>query len=491
MSSPQEPAALPTADPPNPDFAILFRGRAVELVVRPPDSAGHPVTSDQILTALQDSPLDTIPIPRVHAAVTKRSGLPVPLGEVEIPAGSTDPCVIKLAPSNLAAYAVPVPRGNDNPAAPPPIAASWLRERLDALGIRVGLQEETLASFDPPRELTDICCLARGRPPLPGRDGDIALAFDPNPRLIPLEREGGGVDFHAASRQRAVEAGALLVTHHPPQPGQPGLDLSGRAIPPPPVRDRPLAQIAGRNTEIRGDTLVATVPGRPVFNGQRLEVLLVYDVPGDLDYSIGNVDFSGDIVIHGDVKPGFTLTAGGSVIVSGVVESSSITAGHDIGGGGGHAETALQAGGNLTARYLHNLTVTVKGQLTVAKEIVNCHVAAQRVITAPAGRIVGGTVVADDEIDAGILGSLKATQTHLTVKAASSAPGVIRARRAAYAGVTVHICPTFLAILNDLPGASFWDVDGTIVKLGPAADDKERAQAQQQRLAADPARQSA
>ena len=494
MSAPQEQETIPASGPQDGDFDVLYRGRSVELVVRPPGPDGRPVTADQVLAALEDSPLDTIPTPHVQAAVTKRSSLPVSLGDVEVPAGSMDPCVIKLALNNLAAYAVPVPLIDGDPATPPLIAAQWLRDRLAALGIQAGLVEEALASFDPPRELADICCLARGRPPLPGRDGDIALAFDPNPRLVPLERDGGGVDFHAAHQQRAVQADAVLATYQPPQPGQPGLDLAGRAVPPPPVRDRPLAQIAGRNTEIRDDTLVATAPGRPVLNGGRIEVLLVYEVPQDLDYSIGNIDFSGDIVIRGGVKPGFALTAGGSVVVSGIVESSSITAEHDITVAGvvGSPQMELRAGGNLTARYLHNVTVMAKGQLIVAKEIVNCRVEAQRVVTAPVGRIVGGTVVAADEIDAGTLGSLKATQTHLVVKGAAPGQGVIRARRAAYAGVTVSVGSASLALNNDLSGASFWDVSGVVVKLGPAADEKERAQAQQQLAAApDATRKSA
>ena len=107
MSAPQEQETIPASGPQNGDFDVLYRGRSVELVVRPPGPDGRPVTADQVLAALEDSPLDTIPTPHVQAAVTKRSSLPVSLGDVEVPAGSMDPCVIKLALNNLAAYAVP------------------------------------------------------------------------------------------------------------------------------------------------------------------------------------------------------------------------------------------------------------------------------------------------------------------------------------------------------------------------------------------------
>ena len=85
MSAPQEQETIPASGPQDGDFDVLYRGRSVELVVRPPGPDGRPVTADQVLAALEDSPLDTIPTPHVQAAVTKRSSLPVSLGDVRFP----------------------------------------------------------------------------------------------------------------------------------------------------------------------------------------------------------------------------------------------------------------------------------------------------------------------------------------------------------------------------------------------------------------------
>ena len=48
------------------------------------------------------------------------------------------------------------------------------------------------------------------------------------------------------------------------------------------MRDQSLESLAGQNTEVRGNELVATSPGRPTERGPRIDVLPVFAVEGDL-----------------------------------------------------------------------------------------------------------------------------------------------------------------------------------------------------------------
>ena len=424
-------------------FDISYRGRAVQITVRPACT----VTVDEVAAALESTPLDTFARELVETAIEGQAGEPVGVGEVEAPPGATDGWFVKLSPDRLAAYAVPAPLPESetpapsdasNAAAPPPegeareerdqtvnpatpdedqaadglVSADVLRDRLEAAGVTSGIIEDVLQDFDPPRPLLDIRCVARGEAPTIGHNARISFAFDRDPQFNPVRRQDGSFDYHATAIERFVEAGAVLATRQPPVPGMPGRDVLGRELGPPNVHDEPLSALAGRGTEVQGETLIATEAGRPSLTGNRVEVSPVYEVAGDLDYSVGNIEFSDDVVVRGDVRPGFSIVAGGSVVVHGVTESACIKAERDItlaGVVGGH-ETALEAGGDLMAQYLHNAAATATGTLKVAKEIVNCTIDAERVSTPPSGRVVGGSLSVRVEVDVGTLGSVKAVR---------------------------------------------------------------------------------
>ena len=374
--------APPRGDALDRGFDISYRGRAVQVTVH----AGCAATVDEVATALESTPLDTFARERVEAAVEGQAGEPVDVGEVEAPPGATDDWVVRLSPDSLAAYVVPAPlpeseapahpdasnaavlptdgeageerKQSANPAAPDEdqpadgmISVGVLRERLEAAGVTSGIIEDVVQDFDPPRPPLDICCVARGEAPTIGQDARIRFAFETDPQVKPVQRRDGSFDYHATALERFVEAGAVLATHQPPVPGMPGRDVLGRELDPPTVRDEPLSALAGRGTEVQGETLIATEAGRPSLTGDRVEVSPVFEVAGDLDYSVGNIEFSDDVVVRGDVKPGFSIVAGGSVVVHGVTESASIKAERDItlaGVVGGH-ETTLEAGGDLMA----------------------------------------------------------------------------------------------------------------------------------------------
>ena len=55
------------------------------------------------------------------------------------------------------------------------------------------------------------------------------------------------------------------------------------------------------------------------------------DIPGNVDFSTGSINFLGDINIKGDVLSGFTVRAMGNIHVDGVIEAgSAVEAGGDL-----------------------------------------------------------------------------------------------------------------------------------------------------------------
>ena len=323
-------------DPLDSAFEIQFRGRRVEVAVRAPQDGGDAATVDEVMAALESAPLDTVTKARVEAAVRKANGGAVSVGEVEAPPGLLRPWFIQVSPDGLAAYVVPVspvegavppaekktgtaqPSADshaameedewaeaeaeveDDEAPEELVSAVLLGEMLAEAGVTTGIQGDVLQSFESPRALTEICCLARGRAATPGRDAEIDFAFDTESSRATVRRDDGRIDYHGAMTELYVEAGEVLAKRRPPVEGEPGMDVRGRAVPPPSVRERALEQIVGRGAEVRaGDTLVAVEAGRPVSKAGHVEVVPVYEVERDLNYSVGSIEFSDDVVVRG------------------------------------------------------------------------------------------------------------------------------------------------------------------------------------------------
>jgi hypothetical protein len=100
---------------------------------------------------------------------------------------------------------------------------------------------------------------------------------------------------------------------------------------------------------------------------------------------------------------------------------------------------------------------------------VSCTITAERIITNGQGRVVGGYIEATNTIDTGIIGSREGRSTE--VRVTSDAPdAVIRVRRAVEPGLLLSIGGTSLQTRDEIAGASFWNVNGTITALPTSAD---------------------
>jgi uncharacterized protein (DUF342 family) len=450
-------------------FSLTLRASHLELTVFPPTKDARPLSADAVIEAAADFPVEPA-ADRILMAVRQHTAVAVTVGEVRLEDTLSD-WEIQVSSNRLVAYLVP--RAALREPAPPPveIEVDALRKAVDSAGVTYGLLDDAFARFAPSDAPTHVIEVARGSRPVPGTDARIEFTFHDKEALAPIMREDGSVDHHAAA-SRSVETGTVLAVRHPLKPGIAGTDVLGHPIPIPPPVDIPLAAVAGAGTRIDGDTLVADRAGGPVFNGGKVDVLLVYEVKGDVDYSVGNIQFSGDVIIGGDINPGFSVHAEGSVTVRGVVDRATIEAGHDLVARGivGDGRGLITAGGNMTVAYAHQANIAVGATLTVNREMVGCTVFADKVLTSPSGRIVGGDITARDEISTSVLGSAQEVPTLVTIlRSAEHQEPVIRATRAIYAGTTITLGKGILRVTDDLAGSSFWEVDGEISRLSSAA----------------------
>ena len=238
---------------------------------------------------------------------------------------------------------------------------------------------------------------------------------DNKPKVL----EDGTVDFYNLDLIENVVKGQDLVTLIPPVEGTPGRNVLGVEIPS--IKGKNIKLPKGKNTEISedGTKLVATTDGQVNYTNGKVNVYETYEVPDNVDNSVGNINFIGNVVVRGNVLTGFYIKAGGNVEVYGVVEGAKIEAQGDIilrRGIQGMSRGILSSMGNVVAKYIENSIVEAAGDIQ-SDAIMHSQIKCGGSIRADGrkGLIVGGVIMAGREVDAKVIGSHMATATEIEV----------------------------------------------------------------------------
>ena len=194
-------------------------------------------------------------------------------------------------------------------------------------GVVEGVDYGRLADCLKDENLNRPVLIAKGTEARDGIDGRLEYKFarrDEKGR--PVELDDGKVDYRNLNLFVNVSQGDLLVIRTPPVPGVPGVMVTGRKIAPKAGRNYPLPR--GRNTVANDDDtqLLAAVDGHVTIVDGKVTVNTVLEIPGNVDYSTGNIDYIGDVRIRGNITAGFTVKSGGDIEVIGVIEGATVIA---------------------------------------------------------------------------------------------------------------------------------------------------------------------
>ena len=262
----------------------------------------------------------------------------------------------------------------------------------------------------------NLYLIAKGKPAFDGTNGNIVDAF---PRVLPrvLEvDEFDRVDYTALNLIRNVKEGEEICRLIKPTEGEPGCTVLGQEIPARSGKSVPLPK--GRNTEISedGTLLLASISGDVEFTGHSFQVKPVLDIPGNVDFSTGSINFLGDVNIRGDVLSGFTVRAMGTIQVAGVVEAgSTVEAGGDlivVKGILGDGTTIIRSHRSIFSKYIENSTIYVRENLQTDC-IINSYIYSDGEVLVRSGRgtIIGGRVWAAKKISASAVGARSECRT--------------------------------------------------------------------------------
>ena len=295
----------------------------------------------------------------------------------------------------------------DAPVPPGALTLAALQDVVKEAGVINGIQEDVLLRIVGEGFSGDPLDVAVGDPGIPGRDGRVEFKFEID---AATPHSGSGEDATYVPRViTSIAAGQPLAELISPEPGKPGLGGTGMPVP---VKQGKAARLAaGPQTKFSDDkqTLFAAVDGCPIRRPDgSVEVQPVVTLHGNLDYTIGTVDFIGSLIVRGNIVGEAVVKVKGSVEVKGNVEDASIDAGGDVTihqGFSGHGKGKITAGGNVSVLYVMNQTVIAAKDISIGRESLNATIDAGGKVLAPRAFFGGGKVDAAHGAEVGDIGT--------------------------------------------------------------------------------------
>ncbi|MCW2277916.1 FapA family protein [Heliophilum fasciatum] len=337
----------------------------------------------------------------------------------DVPAYQEGKVTVQIDRDGMHAYVIVLGAGSANDATKN-VDPSIVQEALQKNGVIFGIIDGAIEKAVQPLNFGQKITVAKGIPPQPGTDAQLNYCFDPDQRIKLTELEDGRVDYYNLSLIKNVQVGDILMIRVPPTSGTPGTTVMGHEVKPKAGKDRRIP--AGKNTILSedGKLLTATVAGHVHIAGGRVHIDPVFEWPGDVDFSSGNLSFLGSIIVRGNISYGFKVECAGNLEVFGSIDGGSV----DIGGNltvrqgiQGQQRSLLKVKGNIAAHFIENCTVQADGDIVVGEGIIHSQVDAGGKIHVGGKKsvIVGGRVRAVEEIEAKIIGSPHATVTEIEV----------------------------------------------------------------------------
>jgi len=159
--------------------------------------------------------------------------------------------------------------------------------------------------------------------------------------------------------------------------------------------------------------------GELKIGADSLTVIERFDVQGDIGASTGNVRFAGPVHVHGAVRRGFQLFAGGDATISGAVEAAIVSSEGivTIGGGmRGERRGTIRAKRSVDLAFAEQALILAVEDIRVRGSAALCSFKTngRLIVGSERGSLVGGLSRARKGVEASILGSENGIKTEIS-----------------------------------------------------------------------------
>lgn len=285
--------------------------------------------------------------------------------------------------------------------------------------ISSGIIKENLQTLMVKRSYCKDYVIAKGTPPVQGKNGEIEYFFKTQMNTKPKNNDDGTVNYRDLEVISPVKKGQLLARLIKEIQGKPGKNVLGQSIPAAQVKPQKL--LFANNITMSEDKteIYAAVAGHASLVEGKVFVSNIYEVPADVDNTTGNISYEGCVLIKGNIKAGFTVEAEGDIIVEGVIEGANVKSEANIvvkHGIRGMGKGRIEARGNVRTKNIENAYVSAGENVETGAILHSTVSAADGVkIQGKRGFATGGLIRAGKVIDATTIGSEMGALTKIEV----------------------------------------------------------------------------
>ena len=286
-----------------------------------------------------------------------------------------------------------------------------LKEAGVTYGVDEGAIERGIGSLTPFQ-------VAEGLPPINGENAYIDRKFDLGIAGRPVVDEYDRVDYKDLNLFVLAKENQTLAIRIPQTKGTNGRNVLGEVVPA--QNGRPCPMPEGKNTKTVGEhRLIATVNGQIVDKGSRISVDPRLTIKGSVGVSTGDVEFDGTITIGGNVEAGFKVKATGDIEIKGSINSAEVS-GRNVyisGGVTGAERVKVYAERDIRTAFAENALIEAGNDVYISDIAFHSQIrAGKRVIMEDKhGQIIGGQVIAGEEIRVKVIGNGAYVVTRVTV----------------------------------------------------------------------------
>lgn len=290
--------------------------------------------------------------------------------------------------------------------------------KLEDNGITTGVLHDAIQDgilqANSTRSIVRNLLVARGTDPAQEIPEHFILRKDLLDRKPEIDPDAARIDWHSISAFSIVAARDPIARRILKVDGHPGINVYGKELPPTVVKMQPFS--AGTNVIDHEKGLFAGKSGRVSINSAGvISIEEVLELKNGVDFSTGNIVFPGDVILNGKIADGFKIYAGGSLVSSDIVDVTEIVCKKDMivqAGIEGRSKGAIRIGGNLTAKYIQNCRVAVRGDVIVSGSIMQSKIYSMGSIRmGETGKLVGCECTVIGSVEALEIGSKRGSKT--------------------------------------------------------------------------------
>ncbi len=303
----------------------------------------------------------------------------------------------------------PLPKGHS-------LQNADIRELLNEEAIVFGIKNEEIEDarnfIDQEEPEFRKYLIACGQPVGESRDAYLRYDMEIGP-IAGTVLENGRIDFRDRRIMVGVKDGQTIATKIPAIQGEPGKNVYGEETAAREGQDIKIEILSNAKFSAETMQVTATKDGvLSIVNNNAIKVLSHQTISSDIDFATGNIESMNAITILGSIQPGFQVSAGGDLKISGTVMSARVVCDGNlvVRGGTTGKNSTLQVKGDADINFIEQGSLQCGGIAVVRKQSYYSKIATGSDIRChESSMVIGGQLIACGDISLGNVGSENST----------------------------------------------------------------------------------